>query len=90
MTAHASADAPGTPSGALPWWRHGMVWFVIAGPAAVVVPGAVTIVLAYRQADPALSPTPTASSLAARATTPTASSLAARATTPAAPRRSAP
>ena len=78
MTAHASDDAPGAGPGALPWWRHGMVWFVIAGPAAVVVAGAVTIVLAYRQADPALSPTPTASSLAARATT------------PAAPRRSAP
>jgi hypothetical protein len=72
MSANRRPDRPEPAPGALPWWRHGMVWLVIAGPAAVVVAGVVTIVLAYGQADPALSATPTASSLAARATTPAA------------------
>ena len=72
MAADTRKDVRENASAALPWWRHGMVWFVIAGPAVVVVAGVVTIVLAYGQADPALSPTPTASSLAARATTPQA------------------
>ena len=35
-----------------PWWKHGLVWMVIAGPAAVVVAGTVTAVLAARGADP--------------------------------------
>jgi hypothetical protein len=34
-----------------PWWRHGMVWFVISGPALVVVASLITIVIAYRGAD---------------------------------------
>jgi hypothetical protein len=37
---------------ALPWWRHGHVWLVIAGPALVVVAGVVTAVIAVRGADP--------------------------------------
>lgn len=35
----------------LPWWRIRMVWLVIGGPAAVVVAGVVTIVLAVRGGD---------------------------------------
>jgi len=35
-----------------PWWRYGHVWLLIAGPAAVVVAGFVTLVIAVRGADP--------------------------------------
>lgn len=35
----------------LPWWRIRMVWLVIGGPAAVVVAGVVTIVMAVRGGD---------------------------------------
>ena len=45
---HHAAPAP-TPR---PWWRHGMVWFVISGPAIVVVAGIATAVIAIRGADP--------------------------------------
>jgi hypothetical protein len=38
-----------------PWWRYGMVWLVIAGPAAVVVAGLFTCYLAVRAPDPVLS-----------------------------------
>ena len=38
-----------------PWWRHGMVWLVIAGPAAVVVAGIATAVIAVRGADPVVA-----------------------------------
>lgn len=37
-----------------PWWRYGMVWLVIGGPAVVVVAGIVTAVIAIRGADPVL------------------------------------
>lgn len=29
-----------------PWWKHGFVWLIIAGPAVVVVAGFVTLYLA--------------------------------------------
>lgn len=29
-----------------PWWKHGFVWMIIAGPAIVVVAGFVTLYLA--------------------------------------------
>jgi len=35
-----------------PWWRHGHLWLVIAGPAVVVLASVVTMVLAARGADP--------------------------------------
>ena len=38
------------PSG--PWWSHGYVWLVIAGPAAVIVAAFVTVWLAVRTPDP--------------------------------------
>lgn len=34
-----------------PWWRHGHLWLVIAGPAVVVVASVVTAVIAARGAD---------------------------------------
>jgi hypothetical protein len=43
-----SHPAPNSP----PWWRHGLVWFVISGPAIVVVAGIATAVIAIRGADP--------------------------------------
>jgi hypothetical protein len=41
------------PSGGdrLPWWRYGMVWLVIAGPAVVVVASVTTGVIAHLGAD---------------------------------------
>ena len=38
-----------------PWWRHGHVWMVIAGPAVVVVASFVTFGLAWHQSDPVLA-----------------------------------
>ena len=35
-----------------PWWRVGMVWLVLGGPAVVVVAAVVTAVIAIRGADP--------------------------------------
>ena len=37
-----------------PWWSVGMVWFVLAGPAIVVVAGVVTALIALHGADPVL------------------------------------
>ncbi len=41
-----------------PWWRFGMVWFVFAGPAIVVVAGFATMFVAYHGADVVLSEGP--------------------------------
>jgi uncharacterized protein len=38
----------------LPWWRHGMVWLVIGGPAVVVVASFATLALALAYPDPVL------------------------------------
>ena len=35
-----------------PWWKHGHVWLVIAGPALVVVASIATAVIAIRTDDP--------------------------------------
>ncbi len=35
-----------------PWWAHGHVWLLIAGPAAVVVAGLFTWWLAWQHLDP--------------------------------------
>ncbi|MES3004172.1 MAG: FixH family protein [Pseudomonadota bacterium] len=40
---------------ATPWWKHGHVWLVIAGPAVVVVAGLVTAWIAVRDPDPVLA-----------------------------------
>ena len=38
-----------------PWWRWGHVWLLIAGPAAVVIAGVVTAVIAVRGQDPVVA-----------------------------------
>jgi uncharacterized protein len=40
------------PQDSAPWWKHGHVWLVIAGPAVVVVASIVTAVIAIRTDDP--------------------------------------
>jgi hypothetical protein len=35
-----------------PWWRFGMVWLVLGGPAVVVVAAVATAVIAIRGAEP--------------------------------------
>ena len=42
------------PRPAQPWWRHGMVWLVIGGPAVVVVAGFVTLAIAIAHPDPVI------------------------------------
>lgn len=37
------------------WWRVGMVWLVVGGPAFVVVAAIATAVIAYRGADKVLT-----------------------------------
>jgi hypothetical protein len=38
-----------------PWWKHGHVWLLISGPAAVVVAGLVTAWIAVSTPDPVIS-----------------------------------
>lgn len=40
---------------ATPWWRVGLVWLVVAGPAAVVIAALATAVVAFRGADAVVS-----------------------------------
>lgn len=47
---NASGSAAGTPA-----WREPMVWLVWGGPAAVVVAGVITVVIAVQGADPEVS-----------------------------------
>ena len=57
----ASRPTPNPQSGsAEPWWRVGMVWLVVGGPAVVVVASLGTAVVAYRGADEVLIDTPSA------------------------------
>lgn len=48
----SEAITPTPTSTSLPWWRHGLVWMVIGGPAVVVVAGIATFVIAVRSPDP--------------------------------------
>jgi uncharacterized protein len=43
-------------TGTAAWWKHGLVWMVIAGPAAVVLAGIATVVIAVRTPDPVVAP----------------------------------
>ena len=43
------SNTPSTSTG--PWWRHGMMWLVVGGPAVVVVAAIVTAVIAIVGAD---------------------------------------
>jgi len=51
-----------------PWWRVGMVWLVVGGPAAVVVASLGTAVVAYRGADVVLLETASARDVPVRPT----------------------
>lgn len=46
---HSALDSRVPPT---PWWRVGVVWLVLSGPLAVIVAGAVTMVLAWQHSDP--------------------------------------
>jgi uncharacterized protein len=59
MNERPSMQQPLEPGSELAWWRVGMVWFALAGPALVVVAGVVTAVIAVRGADPVLRVEPT-------------------------------
>jgi hypothetical protein len=43
------------PPPAPPWWKHGHLWLVIAGPVAVVVAGLTTVWIAVRSPDPVVA-----------------------------------
>jgi uncharacterized protein len=38
-----------------PWWKYRYVWLIIAGPAAVVVAGFITLAIAIRVPDPVVA-----------------------------------
>jgi hypothetical protein len=38
-----------------PWWRYGHVWLIIAGPAAVIVAGFITLGIAIGRPDPVIA-----------------------------------
>ena len=59
-TLSMQASTPSSPPQAAPWWRVGMVWLVLGGPAVVVVASIATAVVAYRGADEVLVQTPSA------------------------------
>ena len=40
---------------AAPWWRVGMVWLVVGGPAVVVIAATLTAVVAFHDADVVVS-----------------------------------
>ncbi len=50
-----------------PWWRVGTLWLVLGGPAAVVIAGTLTAVIAWRGSDPVLPHAETAGGAAIRA-----------------------
>ncbi len=53
MTVTATATTMSSPAQPpQPWWRHGHVWLLIAGPATVIVAGIATLILAVRTSDP--------------------------------------
>lgn len=52
-----------------PWWRFGMVWMVVAGPALVVVAGLTTFYIAASHPDPVLTETPRTASQARQSIT---------------------
>jgi hypothetical protein len=59
MSADPVRARPAAEPPALPWWRHGMVWFMLSGPAIVVVAGFATMAIAYRGAETPIAETPT-------------------------------
>ena len=51
-------NALSKPQEGQPWWRFGLVWMVVGGPAMVVVAGLVTFYIAASNPDPVLQVTP--------------------------------
>jgi uncharacterized protein len=47
---------PSPTPAARPWWKYGLVWMIISGPAVVVVAGIATLVIAVQQPDPVVTP----------------------------------
>ena len=43
------------PMDTAPWWKHGHVWLLISGPAAVVVAGLLTAWVAVASPDPVVA-----------------------------------
>jgi hypothetical protein len=37
------------------WWKYGHVWLIIAGPAAVIVAGFITLAIAIGSPDPVIA-----------------------------------
>ena len=50
-----------------PWWRFGIVWFALAGPALVVVASFATLAIAIVHADRAIPEVPAAATSGGRA-----------------------
>jgi hypothetical protein len=55
---HMTASALMKRNQSQPWWRFGMVWLVIAGPASVVMAGGVTAWIAWGHIDPVILEAP--------------------------------
>jgi len=81
-SAIARSSAPSEPGA--PWWRFGIVWLALGGPAVVVVASVATFAIAARHADTVVveSPPPAAHGLsdasARLGTPPTAPALQGR------------
>jgi hypothetical protein len=60
MSVYSNSQPLSTAAQTTPWWRIGMVWLVIGGPAVVVVAAIGTAVIAVRGADIVLTDLPAA------------------------------
>jgi uncharacterized protein len=54
MSAGNLSPAANLASDAMPWWRSGFLWMILAGPAVVVVASFITLGLAIMIPDPVL------------------------------------
>lgn len=54
LSAAPRFDEHAAPGPAQPWWRFGIVWLVLGGPAAVVVAAVATAMIAIHGADPVI------------------------------------
>lgn len=49
------ASAPAVEPRSRAWWREPMMWLVVGGPAAVVVAGVATVMIAVARPDPVVA-----------------------------------
>jgi hypothetical protein len=56
-----------------PWWRFGMVWFTLSGPAIVVVAGFVTLAICIKYPDVELHEAPPVAAVRTPAANPVSS-----------------